>query len=437
MPMPEDTLDTAQARKAIEEDARHASRPIGMEQRKNGIVAGGTVAHRLREHLLAHKLLEPIHHDAEIKDDVTSEFLANEASRLIQEKPYLKNLFVRAEDGQATRDALLALDLPEQMRFKLAAARAQKPPLFEHMLLVSLISQYLALRLGLSSQDSADLLIAALLHDIGELHSLPTQLDDHHRLSNDEMRYVYVHPVTGYLIAQAVAPHHPHAATAVLQHHERCDGSGYPNGLHEKSLTLLARIIGVADACASILARFGSIDRLNTLLRLGRKKYDPALIALLQEGFRSQEDSETPDEIVALPELLAAANLLKRWGAFQDSLTRTHDNGKVPEELKFLYARMDSVHSMLLQFGFDPDNPEGLLTLLADDKKIANELAAALNEISWQCTDLQRETIRHRNAIKNTLSVEDNRVFDAWLIDLQAYLDGAHQLPLGHVQAPA
>ena len=401
----------------------------------NPLANSTAAANRLREHLLAHKLLEPIDQSVATTDGISSEFLAQEASRLIETTPYLSCLFARAEDKQATHDALLNLALPEQMRFKLTVTRELKQPLLEHLLMVTLISHYLALRLQLSKQDTVDLLIAALLHDIGELHTNPALLDHNHQVNKDDLRYVYVHPVTGYLIAQAVAPLHPSAAIAVLQHQERFDGSGYPSGLHEKSISMLARIVGVADACASILARFDSIERLKTVLRLTRRKYDGALIALLQEGFGSQQDSDDAGDIVVLSELMAVANLLGRWGEFRDSLARTNDGSKSPQELTFLFERMDSLHSMLLQFGFDPNSPQQLLAHIADDKKIANELATALSEICWQFTDLQREIIRRKNAINNTLSVEDNRFFNAWLANLQAYLEGARQLQLGQAAA--
>lgn len=397
---------------------------------------GTTIASRLREHLLTNKLLEPIAQSGAVNDEVTPEFLAQEASHLIQTKPYLRYLFPSTEATQAIHNALLQLKLPEQVSFKLTEVRERKPALFEHLLMVTLISNYLALRLKLSDQEIVDLFIAALLHDIGELHTDPALLNHNHRINEDELRYVFVHPVTGNLIAQAVAPLHPGAAIAILQHHERCDGSGYPSGLREKSITILARIVGLADACASILVRFNSIDRLNTLLRLSRRKYDAALISLLQERFGSQEDSDASEEVVVLPELMAASTLLGRWSEFRDSLSRENDRGNSPQELKFMFERMDSLHSMLRQFGFDPNNPQELVALIAEDKKIANELAAALNEICWQVTDLQREIIRHRNAISNTLAVEDRRLFYAWLVDLQAYVETTRQLPHGRLQEP-
>lgn len=416
-----------QARKALEEDVHYLTSVTQMADVEevvaceevfaaNGIKLldkGAAIDSGLRERLLKHVLLKPIDQSLAVKDGVSAELLAQEAGRLIAAEPYLQRLLAGGEEAGAGLEALGRLRLPDQFGFKLTVARAQQPKLFEHLLLVALISRFLAQRLQLSPQQCSDALLAGLMHDLGELHTDPALLARDHRISEEEMRYVDVHPITSYLIAKEIVRGHAEVARAVLQHQEKLDGSGYPYGLRGEAIGQLGRIVSIADACASIIVRFPGNERLSTLMRLNRQKFDPALIALLQRGL-SRDDDSSPAESMDLAQIQAAAKLLRRWGEFSAAL-----QGQPPPGLAFLFERMADLRVMLLQFGLNPDDPQSLQALIGD-REIANEMAAAFDEVRWQITDLQRETRRRRETI--VLCREDSRLFETWLAEIQGYL---------------
>ena len=104
----------------------------------------------------------------------------------------------------------------------------------------------IAIEMGLSEEETNGLRIIGLLHDIGKI-SLPAEiLSKPSRLTPLEYEMVKLHPQLGYDILKAVDFPWPVAQT-VLQHHERFDGSGYPQGLNGEEIVLQARIIAVAD----------------------------------------------------------------------------------------------------------------------------------------------------------------------------------------------
>lgn len=383
---------------------------------KNTIIGGG-----LREGLLKHKLLQPIDLSLMVQNGVTAESLAREAARLTEEDSNLQYLVASLGDPQALPQRLAHLPLSPQMAFKLTVAREQHPHLFHHLLLVTLIAHYLAVRGKLPENDLAKLLCAALFHDLGELHTDPALLNSRHHLSEIEWHHIYAHPITGYLIAREASGIDSAVSIAILQHHERLDGSGYPYGLRGARIGTLARIISVADVCASIFARFGSSERLNTLMRLNRQKYEPELLAFVHEGFGPPAKYALVADIAALPRLTAVAQLLETWGELCAALSGAGGNGP-PGELEFLFERMVNLRSLLLQFGFDPDNLQLLVGLATTDPQVANELAAALDELHWQFTDLERETSRRRETIRATLTADENRLLDGWIEELLAYL---------------
>ncbi len=109
------------------------------------------------------------------------------------------------------------------------------------------LSEAIGKELGLNDDDLGDLKLLATLHDIGKI-----SIDDHilakpGKLTEMEWFEIRKHPEAGYRIAMA-SPELHSIAECILTHHERYDGSGYPQGLCGESIPLLSRIIAVADA---------------------------------------------------------------------------------------------------------------------------------------------------------------------------------------------
>lgn len=434
------------ARKVITEDSRYVSAMTAMGERKQITVRediytrdgrvlvakGSVVTGDLREWLLNHKLLRPIDCSLDVADAVSADSLARDAARLIDENAFLGQLAYRSGDPLAMRHGMARLALPRSLAFKLTVAQEQRPELFRHLLMVALISHYLAIRVGLDTQDTTRLLASALLHDLGELHTDPAILDPRHRVGEHEWRQICVHPITGYLIAREAGGLGESALAGILQHHERIDGSGYPYGLRDERVCRFARIIGLADSGAAILTRFGSVARLDAVVRLNQGRYDRQLLSFLQDGLRRSIEvpapSHAPIRRVTRAQLDTALYLLEDWGDLRAALCGP-DGTSPPPELAFLFERMLSVHSSLLQFGFDPDSIEGLLELAAEDSLIAAELSTALDEMNWQFRDLAREIAFRWDLMMRGVSAAQGERLARW----RSHLAELGELPVpGH-----
>ena len=88
--------------------------------------------------------------------------------------------------------------------------------------------------------------MAGLIHDVGKIHIPAEILSKPTRLTEVEWSMIKAHPQAGYDILKDIEFPWP-VARIVLQHHERVNGSGYPQGLSDKEILLEARILGVAD----------------------------------------------------------------------------------------------------------------------------------------------------------------------------------------------
>jgi PAS domain S-box-containing protein/putative nucleotidyltransferase with HDIG domain len=123
---------------------------------------------------------------------------------------------------------------------------ARDPYTSGHEERVATLARQIAIEMGLTEADAAGVEIAGLVHDIGKL-SVPAEiLTKPSALSAIEFRLIREHSKTGYDILKDISFEWP-VADIVLQHHERIDGSGYPNGIKGDQMLPLARILAVAD----------------------------------------------------------------------------------------------------------------------------------------------------------------------------------------------
>jgi putative nucleotidyltransferase with HDIG domain len=148
-------------------------------------------------------------------------------------------------------------------------------------------------RLGLSAEHVEDLKIAALLHDIGKIGIDDGVLRKPGDLTAEEYDWMKTHTLMGAKIL-AMADFPPRVVEAVLFHHERVDGSGYPLGLRDDQIPIEARILAGADALESMTTTRSyrvamPVQQALTELAAGRgTQFDvqvlDALLACLQAG---------------------------------------------------------------------------------------------------------------------------------------------------------
>ena len=113
---------------------------------------------------------------------------------------------------------------------------------------VCVYTELIAEEMELPQRDRDRLMWVALIHDIGKLEVPPRLLNKPARPTLPEWQVLRSHPHHGDRIIASLRPWLGSFADAVVQHHERYDGLGYPHGLHGDELCLGARIIAVADA---------------------------------------------------------------------------------------------------------------------------------------------------------------------------------------------
>ena len=157
---------------------------------------------------------------------------------------------------------------------------------------VAMLAERTGNRLGLSSGEAERIKVAAELHDVGKAAVPDAILEKPGELDEQEWQFIRRHTVIGERIVRA-APSLAHAADLVRSHHERLDGSGYPDGLRGDDIPIGARIIGACDAFAAMISERSyrpafSVDDALAELRAAAAQFDPAVVhtltAVVAEG---------------------------------------------------------------------------------------------------------------------------------------------------------
>jgi HD-GYP domain-containing protein (c-di-GMP phosphodiesterase class II) len=116
-----------------------------------------------------------------------------------------------------------------------------------HSLNVCILSLILGKKLGLSKDEMNELAMGALLHDIGKEKIPKKVLLKRSCLTRAERQFIELHPRYGYSMLSGNEEVSPRMLEVICQHHEKCDGSGYPQGLTEPQISYFAKIASVAN----------------------------------------------------------------------------------------------------------------------------------------------------------------------------------------------
>jgi len=175
--------------------------------------------------------------------------------------------------------------------------------LYGHVHRVSRFATAIGRAMNLEEDDLDRLATVGVLHDVGKIHIDPQILSKPGPLVDDEMLRMRKHSEYGF--AMTVERFDRHVAEAILYHHERFDGRGYPFGLEGMEIPLLARIVLVADAFDAITSTRSyqpalPVDyALNEIKTYSGTQFDPdiadAFVRLVESGALGLEPQRVPE----------------------------------------------------------------------------------------------------------------------------------------------
>ncbi len=160
---------------------------------------------------------------------------------------------------------------------------ARDPYTVDHQQRATHIAVAIALKMGLSEEQLEELHVAGSLHDLGKIAVPAEILSKPGKLTETEFAIIKTHPQVAYNILKPLEI--PGQITRIImQHHERMNGSGYPNGLEGQEILLEAKILGVADVLEAMCSHrpyrpaLGIEKALEEISRKRGVLYDPEVV---------------------------------------------------------------------------------------------------------------------------------------------------------------
>ena len=349
---------------------------------------GQRVSRSLQEKLQRHKLARPLESALTVEGGIVSDQVVSACLDLIGKNPLLQ----RIAGSVAARGLLTEFrDTPLPGPFKLLLTSAREGDLasYQHGLHCVAITAGIAARLNVGDSTVQQLLLAALIHDIGELYIDPDYLRSNCRLAPAEWKQVAVHPHIGRMLVRELTTLPVLIGDAVAEHHERLDGSGYPAQKASAGISRFGRVIGVADTCAAVIMRNApdSADRLIVATKIVPEEFDHAVVDAVVRPLQSAGVVQATRSEDSLERIRAIAERLEHSLRVAESLAANEASRIAAEVGAYGLAALKVLSKALSATGA----VEALrLDEIEGDDGILAELALVAREVDWRLRNLAR-----------------------------------------------
>ncbi|SFN24048.1 HD domain-containing protein [Formivibrio citricus] len=351
---------------------------------------GARISREAQERLIMHKLKRPLEVCIKVSDSINPDWLAQAADRVIEETPELRPLFGLTDLTRWIDE----IPLNGAMHGMISVSAGQEACGLQHNLRVALVALAIGYKLELPDSDMQILAIAGLLHDMGELYLDPNFIDRKKPISLEAWRHVSAHPVIGYKLAASVCGLHPAAAQAILDHHERGDGSGYPKGVKSSEQSRLGSILSAAELVASIAdVSNHSLARADIALRMGMNEFPQDVISVINQAAAERtgpppETGHTDEDMHAL--FLRIARVLDVIEDFGPRVSGLNEEKRLFERV---VERFHCIQRAFSSSGLDQCHDSACLGALIGDASewLRFEADLVVHEIRWRMRDLVRD----------------------------------------------
>jgi hypothetical protein len=365
------------------------------------LAKGARIDEHMRERLLQHKLRKPLETSLRVIDPAGRPPLDRVAGALLERHALLRALC--GEHAGQLLPALGQLPLSTSVASMLSVFAAQGERKQDHAVGVALLGA--ALAQGLHEGRGAELqtlLLAGLVHDSGELYIDPAILKSPVRLDMQQWRHVAAHPIIAARVLREMPGAGAAVSDAVLCHHERLDGFGYPRGLSGSKLPLPGQLLAAAEMLMGIIEMdCGAGEHASVALKLIPGEFDRQVVDRVTRVAAALHGS---DESGAARSSPGAEELARRAGTLDRTLqqlldlrgdieTRTANRSAAVRTLMtHALERCRCIRLAFSSTGLDMHDPAALRDRIAQmDPRVQFEISIVIREIEWRLREIKRE----------------------------------------------
>lgn len=348
---------------------------------------GQPVSRDLQERLLSRKLQRPLESSLDVEKPITFSDIIQKSRTLIEENSLLGRIAGRSAMGRL--ESLRAFPIPAPVRLLLTSADENGGRTFEHTLATILVCAGIAERLRASDRDVQMLMVSALLHDLGEMYINPDILASSYKLGPHEWKHVAMHPRVGQLLVEQLTTLPRTIGQIIVEHHERHDGSGYPNQMSRDKQHALSGWLAVADASAAILSRgdAGAAKRVALALRVVPEEFDRDAVAAVMQSVQHENDAYVEDQQVSVALIQRVWNQLEHTIELAHALTKKTPSGFGNAVAVLTEGVLENLQKSIRSTGI---YDLAAIEAFADDQELIAEITLIVKEVQWRMRNLAR-----------------------------------------------
>lgn len=368
----------------------------------NGLLvarAGCRITEHVSDIIVQHKLVTPLEESVKLENSLTNTAINKAIAEVLIKYPDLGKIHETC-NFQKQLDRILSSSILKSILLQeLTVMRECFPVHFEKTLFCAWLSALMATKLGMKDHIVYDAFLSGLFHDIGFLHISPDIVNKKGNLSAAEWRAIQCHVVIGQMLAKKIYGSDSAICKSVLEHHERCDGSGYPLGKFGDEIDIMSKIVGMADSIQAIrVDKFSKCKRnmSDILPYLKMNKYTYSLEVSNVMHTIISKSGLSPSAVNPLGDIESLVTHLEYMGknmqgsvvCLQDLLRydESHENGVL---LKKLLAIAKPVSIMISSSGLVADEIINWLSLMKKNKTEREEdhlidVELMYSELYWQ-----------------------------------------------------
>ncbi len=305
---------------------------------------GTAIEHRVHDFLVGHKMQKQLDELISVNGCLTAKSLIFEFNKFLELYPDLKQIHQSMDFDQALEHLCSVQQIPRILLQKLTILKMQLPTIFEQTLFSTWLGCMLAKEMKLSSEQIRNTFYVGLLHDLGLLHINPKLISKQESYTEQEWRSIKQHMMISVAIAKLIHPFDQEVYRGIKEHHERCDGTGYPKKLHKDQLSYSGQLIGLADIICHIRTRQyqqsgKSMANIMPYIQINLQSFKfesyQAMYSIVQRAQLEINDLLNRKDFLSLPKLL----ILQRVRITQLHLAFAEFVALIPDNVKGKHSR--------------------------------------------------------------------------------------------------
>lgn len=388
-----------------------------------------TISDELYDKLMQHKLLKPLDLSISVGGSLTPDTLQQDFDELLRSDPLMTAILEYSREEKKLTAILKNIKFPDSIAGKLTVMRTSDPDLYRHSLSTSLLAAYAGMACRFSEKESIVLATAGLLHDIGMLHIDPTIPTKTTRLDMALLNQISAHPIIAFMILQNFDEFKPLITAAVVEHHERIDGSGYPHQLPVEKQSPYGRVMAIVEVISSIYSKTGSLRLALTVIRTRMEHFDPGYLADIVYALLPLQIDEVLQDTFTLQtnikrKLIILHEAMKSW---QQPFLMVNDKDAVKSPASLITMRLEQIKISMIRCGLtnpylDKENINDLnITNMLENNfgnepKYLAELSTLVDDHIYQLIELVREVLNRWPLLDKDVKIEKDKPLINWIV---------------------